>query len=121
MSCVISISLSKIKFHIKERSLIAQVAAWKLGAPRVAIVVGRTIHLHNATRADLLQNPRWLRHELQHILQYRRYGWFFFLCRYLWQSLRRGYYNNKYEAEARHAETDETITDLFELKNVKTA
>jgi hypothetical protein len=106
---------AKIKCRIKENSWLARVAAWKLGAPKVAMVIGRTIYLHNTTRADLLGNPRWLRHELQHILQYRRYGIFFFLCRYLWQSLRRGYYHNQYEAEARNAETNEAIEGLFEI------
>ncbi len=91
-------------YRIKERSWIARVAAWKLSSKRVAIVIGRTIHLHNATREDLLNNKRWLKHELCHIEQFRRFGFMKFIALYLLESIRKGYHNNKYEAEARQAE-----------------
>ena len=91
-------------YRIKEQSWIAGIAAWKLSSKRVAIVVGRTIHLHNTSKAEFLRNPRWVKHELCHIEQFKRYGFFRFIVMYLWESMRKGYYKNKYEVEAREAE-----------------
>ena len=91
-------------YKIKEHSWVARIAAWKLSSKRVAIVVGRTIHLHNASKTEFLNNPRWVKHELCHIEQFRRYGFFRFVIMYLWESMRKGYYKNKYEVEAREAE-----------------
>ena len=91
-------------FHIKENSWIGRLAAWKLGAEKVAIVIGRTIHLHNTGRDEFLQNRRWVLHELKHLEQFRRYGFVRFIFLYLWESIRHGYFNNKYEKEAREAE-----------------
>lgn len=92
--------------RIKENSLIARIAAWKLSSSRVAIVVGRTIHLHNTTKEEFLRNERWVKHEMCHIEQYRRLGLVRFIALYLWDSLRNGYRNNKFEVEARKAEKD---------------
>ena len=89
---------------IKENSWIAKLAAKKLHASNVAIVIGKTIHLHNATRQDLLQNEKWLKHEMCHIKQFQQYGFITFIAMYLWQSLLHGYYRNKFEVEARAAE-----------------
>jgi hypothetical protein len=93
-----------MKYHIKEGSWIARVAAWKLSAPKVAIVIGNTIHLHNTHRAEFLANERWVKHELCHIQQFRRFGFMRFIIMYLWESMRKGYRQNKYEIEARQAE-----------------
>ena len=93
-----------IKYRIKERSLLARIAAFKLKTDSVAMVIGKTIHLHNVSRHEFISNERWLRHEQCHLHQYHRHGTLSFLARYLWESARRGYYNNKYEAEARRAE-----------------
>jgi hypothetical protein len=91
-------------FKIKENSWIAKLAAKKLHASSVAIVIGKTIHLHNATRQQLLLNERWLKHELRHVKQFREHGFLPFIAKYLWESLNRGYFNNKFEIEAREAE-----------------
>ena len=101
--------------YIKENSLIARMAARKLGADAAAIVIGRTIHLHNASRKEFLSNPRWLRHEMVHIRQFLRYGFMPFVARYLWESLLHGYYNNKYEIEARLGERDDTVCNGLNL------
>ncbi len=93
-------------FRIKENSWIARLAAWKLNAEKVAIVIGRTIHLHRTGREEFLQNKRWFLHEMTHIDQFRRYGLLRFIVLYLWESLRKGYYNNRFEVEARMAERD---------------
>src|ERR1700712_5021685 len=89
---------------IKEHSWVARIAAFKLGSDKVAIVTGRTIHLHNTSKEDFLKDKRWLRHELCHIEQFRRHGFFLFLIKYLYESIRNGYHNNIYEIEARKAE-----------------
>ena len=91
-------------YYIKERSWIAKIAAWKLGADKVAIVMNKTIHLHNTGRLEFLQNKKWLLHELKHIEQFNRYGFFRFILLYLYESIRHGYTNNRFEAEARAAE-----------------
>ena len=70
----------------------------------VAIVIGKTIHLHNATRQEFLQNEKWLKHELCHIRQFEHYGFLNFITMYLWESFNKGYFNNKFEVEARKAE-----------------
>jgi hypothetical protein len=96
--------LNNPKFIIKENSWLAKIAAIKLGAKAVAMVLGKTIHLHNTTKADFLQDERWVKHELCHIKQFKEHGYFLFLLKYLWESLRKGYYNNRFEVEARKAE-----------------
>lgn len=92
-------------YKIKENSLLASIAAKKLGKKNVAMVLGNTIHLWNTTKVDFLKNKNWVKHELCHIEQFKRYGFFNFLVRYLWESAGKGYYNNKYEVEAREAES----------------
>ena len=96
-----------LPINIKENSIIARVAAWKLHSDKVAIVIGKTIHLHHASRLEFLQNKRWVLHELKHVDQFRQHGFLSYVFLYLWESIRNGYANNKYEIEARAAETDE--------------
>jgi len=88
---------------IKENSRIAKWAARRLGTRSMALTLGHTIHLHQATRQTFLQDHDWVCHELQHVTQFHRYGFLRFLVLYLWESIRRGYYNNRFEAEARAA------------------
>ena len=95
--------------YIKENSWIARLAAKKLRSAAVAIVIGRTIHLHNATKEQFLKNQRWLRHEVRHIRQFQEHGFIPFIFLYLLESLKKGYRNNKYEVEARLSENDDTI------------
>jgi hypothetical protein len=98
--------LDKQNLHIKEKSWIAWIAAKKLQASSVAIVVGKTIHLHNTTKNEFLQNKSWVKHELCHIRQFEEHGFFTFIFKYIVESVKHGYYNNKYEREARDAEKD---------------
>ena len=84
------------------RSPLARVARLVLGGTaRVAMVIGGTVHLSGATRAEFLADPEWVAHERVHLRQYREQGLLPFLWRYLRESARVGYYNNKYEVEAR--------------------
>jgi hypothetical protein len=57
------------------------------------------------SREEFLQSTPWVLHELEHVRQFRKYGFAGFLVFYLWESARRGYCNNRFEAEARLAET----------------
>ena len=93
-----------INHRITENSFIARIAAWKLGTPRVAIVIGTTIYLFGATREAFLSDPRWVKHELCHVRQFSDHGFVPFIAMYLIESILNGYYNNKYEVEARMAE-----------------
>ncbi len=94
--------ISNIK--IKERSWRARLAAWCLGVDNVAFTLGKTILLHNATKTQFLLDEKWVKHEMKHVEQFRRYGYFRFIFKYTIETLRKGYYNNKYEVEARQAE-----------------
>ncbi len=60
-----------------------------------AITLGRTIFLAPGTRLD----PELLLHEFRHVQQFSERKMFPF--HYIWQSLRRGYHANRYEADAR--------------------
>ncbi len=96
---------AQLYFDFKEKSWVARLAAWKLNAGSVAIVIGHTIHLHRATKEEFLRDERWLKHELCHVRQFYQYGFVNFILRYVWESLRHGYYHNKFEVEAREAES----------------
>ncbi|RQO32376.1 DUF4157 domain-containing protein [Taibaiella sp. KBW10] len=102
-----------MKIKIKENALLARLAAYNLKSSTMAITVGRTIYLHNATKKDLLSSERWLRHELKHVEQFLRYGFFWFLLLYTIESIRKGYYHNKFELEARAAETEITYLERY--------
>ncbi len=91
-------------YRIKENSFLALLAAKKLKVKKVAMVIGKTIHLHNTSTQDFLNNQRWVKHELAHIEQYKKHGLLKFLFLYLWYSIKYGYYNNPFEVEARKAE-----------------
>ncbi|RYD98880.1 MAG: DUF4157 domain-containing protein [Sphingobacteriales bacterium] len=91
----------------------AKIAAYQLKSDYVAMVLGHTIYLSGATSADLLNNKSWLRHELKHVEQQLRYGCLWFLVLYVWESIRHGYYNNRFEQEARAAETVPTLLEAF--------
>jgi hypothetical protein len=92
--------------QIRENSWLARIAAMKLRVDSVALTLGNTIHLYRASREELLGNDRWLRHELAHVEQFRKYGFIAFIGMYLAEWLKNGYYENKYEVEARAAEQD---------------
>lgn len=93
-----------MNYSIKENSWIAKLAAAKLRTKKVAIVLGNTIHLYNTNKNEFLKDERWLKHELCHVKQFKENGYLFFIAKYLLESIRHGYHNNKYEVEAREAE-----------------
>lgn len=97
----------RVKIRIKERSLYARVAARQLKCKTVAAVFGNTIHLWNVSREDFLQRTPWVVHEVEHVRQFQRYGFLRFSALYLLEYTRNGYYNNRFEVEARVAEMGE--------------
>ncbi|WP_266203347.1 hypothetical protein [Pontibacter kalidii] len=88
-------------FKVVERSFFARIARMVLKSSNVAMVLGKTIYLSGVSRDTFLKDEGWLAHELCHIRQFREHGFFWFLWLYLKESWRVGYYNNKYEVEAR--------------------
>ena len=97
------------KVKIKENSWLAKIAAKKLESQSIAMVVGKTIHLHNSTKADFLRNKRWVRHEVAHVKQYARLGVVRFIFLYLLETFNKGYENNRFEVDARKKEKDLSI------------
>lgn len=90
-----------MEFKIVEKSLFARIARWVLKSRNVAMVLGKTIHLSGVSKNDFMNDSGWVAHELCHIRQFREHGYLRFLWLYLVESWRVGYYNNKYEVEAR--------------------
>ena len=82
-------------------SPLARIARLVLGSPRVAMVLGQTVHLSGTTREQFLADAEWVAHEQVHLRQYREHGLLPFLWKYLRESARVGYYQNKFEVEAR--------------------
>ena len=92
-----------MEHKIVERSFFARVARLVLKSANVAMVLGNTIYLSGVKKEEFLRNQPWVAHELCHIRQFKEHGFWRFLWLYLLESFRHGYYNNKYEIEARQA------------------
>jgi hypothetical protein len=104
-----------MKVKIRESSWFARIAAKKLKCTAVAAVFGNTIHLWNVSREEFLKRTPWVVHEIEHVRQFQRYGFLWFTVLYLWESARRGYYNNRFEVEARVAEKGAADFDGIEF------
>jgi hypothetical protein len=91
--------------RIIENAWIASMAAKKMRSSQVALVLGSGIYLWGTSKQQFLANEKWVRHELAHVAQYEQYGTIPFLCMYMWEWMRHGYYHNKFEIAARAAET----------------
>jgi hypothetical protein len=73
-----------------------RVAGWLLGQRSVAAVtLWRTIWL----APEAAMSAELLLHELRHVHQFQ--SGVTFPLRYIWETLRRGYHRNRYEADAR--------------------
>jgi hypothetical protein len=76
--------------------LFLRIGGWLLGRSTVSgVTLWRTIWL----ASDDVMHPELLLHELRHVHQFAEDP--LFALRYLWCSLRHGYTNNPYEADAR--------------------
>ncbi len=104
-----------ISVYFKQDSIIARLAANVLSTDNCAIVFRRTIHLYNISKSEIIQNKQLLCHELTHVMQWKKYGIVIFPILYLWYSLKYGYYQNPFEAEARAGEEDFSILDKIIL------
>ena len=104
-----------MKVRIKENSWVAKLAAKKMKVDSVAIVFGNTIHLHNTSRSQFLNDSAWLCHELKHVQQYRQHGFAGFISKYLFDWMKNGYYNNRFEIEARESEKDFSLIKNIEI------
>ena len=80
----------------REGGIVLRLGGWCLGRATVSgITLGRTVWL--AKTASL--EPELLLHEVRHVHQFATDP--LFPLRYIWRSLRFGYRNNPYEADAR--------------------
>ena len=61
-----------------------------------AITLWNRVYTHRTELA-----PRIVLHELRHVEQWYALGPVRFLAEYLWESFRHGYYNNRFERDAR--------------------
>ena len=84
--------------------MIARLASIKLNKSRAAIVLGSTIYLWGISEYNFLNDERYLKHELCHVRQFSDHGFVLFICLYLLESIKMGYYDNRFEVEARNAE-----------------
>jgi len=72
------------------------VGGWLLGRRRVdAVTLGRTVFVAR----EIEPSPELLLHELRHVQQFGESRTFPF--RYIWETIRRGYFENLFEREAR--------------------
>jgi hypothetical protein len=104
-----------IQVYIKPQSFFAKMAAKKLKSIQCAIVLRNTIHIYGVTKAGFLADEVWLRHEVEHILQWKKYGALRFTFLYLYYSLIHGYYNNPFEVMARKAEDDIALLEQIHI------
>jgi hypothetical protein len=86
-----------MELRFRRGGLPLRVGGFFLGQSTVAaITLGRTIFLASRTRLD----PELLLHEYRHVQQFSESK--SFPLHYIWESLRRGYHANRFEADARH-------------------
>ncbi len=105
----ISYMSQPVYVYIKPKSVIARIAAKKLRAQQCAIVIRRTIYIYGVSAADFLNDKTWVRHELEHVLQWKAKGFITFLIQYLYYSVKYGYENNPFEVAARNAEENDLL------------
>ena len=87
--------------RLRRGGLLVRAAGWMIGRPTAeGITLWRTVCLAPGAKPD----PALLLHELCHVRQFEADRWF--PARYLWESLRRGYHRNRFEAEARQYTAD---------------
>ena len=90
-----------VKIQIKENTLISKIAFRLIKSFKneaVASTIGKTIHLHNISDISFSHKDGFLRHEMQHAIQFNEIK--FFWLKYIIETLKNGYFKNKYEVEA---------------------
>lgn len=66
------------------------------GSGAAGVTLGRTVWL---AKPELVRDAELLLHEIRHVQQFSTVTGF--PCRYLWESLVRGYHRNRFEVDAR--------------------
>lgn len=102
-----------VKLH--SSSLIARIAACKLKERSVAITIGRHICLYGISKEDFLKDKSWVCHELAHVEQYAQHGFLRFIFLYLKESRKNGYFNNRFEADARNREQEFSLLEKYAI------
>lgn len=72
------------------------------GAGEYAITTGKSCCRYSCSE-DFV-SAAWRKHEETHKKQFVELGCFQFVIQYLWETVKHGYKNNKFEIEARHGE-----------------
>lgn len=103
----------KIRVRIRQNALLAKLACKCIRQKDVALTLFKTIYLSHSSADKFLANHRWVAHELAHVRQFMTFGKIRFLWMYLLESLRKGYYQNKWEAQARAQEENPDILQDF--------
>jgi len=78
------------------------------------MVIGHTVFLYGTSRTGFLASESWRLHECRHVQQYEEWGMLRFLFMYAIETLRRGYYNNRFEVDARQFESAVWIEESVE-------
>ncbi|HJU69348.1 MAG TPA: hypothetical protein VJ650_13990 [Gemmatimonadaceae bacterium] len=84
------------RLRLRRGGLPPRVGGWALGRTTVAAI---TLRQWVFLAPDALAGPPLLLHELRHVEQFEASP--LFPVRYLWASLRHGYHDNPFEADAR--------------------
>jgi len=93
-------------FRVVGNSKLAKIAGRVNGErEKYAITFGKTIFV-SCTKEDFLSEDWWVRHEVTHVQQYKKYGVFGFLKRYVGYAIVYRYRENPFEKEAISAEDD---------------
>lgn len=93
-------------YFIRENSSLAFLAGKVLRVKSAAVVLRKTIYLYGVSKESFLADNRWQKHELCHVKQFQQYGFLRFLFLYIMETARKGYYNNRFEVEAREVAGD---------------
>jgi len=89
---------------IVDNSRLAKIAGrWHGSEEKYAVTFGSTIFV-SCTKEDFFAEDWWVRHEMEHVKQYKKYGVPGFLKRYMLYSIFHRYVKNPFEKEALSAE-----------------
>ena len=80
-------------------SILAKILGKINGNSWYAITIGQTA-FYSVSKEKVETDPKWIAHENHHKVQWKRDG-IKFLFKYIYYSIRYGYWNNPYEVEAR--------------------
>jgi len=93
-------------FRVKDNSRLAKFVGRMSGQEeKYAITFGKTIFV-SCPKKDFLAESWWVRHEVTHVQQYKKYGVVGFLERYIVSSIFHSYRQIPFEKEALSAEEE---------------